>query len=1415
VPGTWCLVDYFRPLEAILAEVAPHLPDAAWRKKARQLAVTSKADKVNVSSGVTAPTRRSTRTRLATKTAEIKHEEQGNTRDSNCGEAQGDAISQARNGVKIEDDALQVQKPEYPPFVRFLSHFHGDHYSGLSDQWDGGVVHCTKITADLLTQVMGVAPHLVKSYPFNEEIEFQGFSITFLDANHAPGSALLLVRRHEDNSLFLHCGDMRYAPRMEEYESLQKVRGKLDTVFLDTTYANPKHVFPTQEESIKKAAMEAKEFVEADPNAKTLVMISAYTIGKERIVFGVAEAIGSQAIYASERKRKVMQCLQLPPERAAMLSADLGSQVHMCRMGAAGDVWPYFQPNFVNIQKYLDNIREQTNVRFDRVIAFLPTGWAESSNWNKLNRSRINDEGNMMVNLIPYSEHSNFPELEAFVRFLKPGKIYPTVFSNPHEQRKIVHRFRHYIDQGKAKRKFLAAFTKAPSSSSMNDDLSDGHDKSVENTSDTPSLASCKVPETKSASLQKLGEDYPNEEQKLCENNSGVYCADCDHVIEILDDEDEVLEDNVTNNNLELQSRMGTLSAVNSNSWSCTACTYLNVNPNGLVCIICETPRPSPKQVVSKPLPKVSAPPVKKRKAGNIPTLFKFNFGSSASNSSNRNAPKATGTTNPQSVSSPQSLVEQVRPAAPQADNIPVKSSIHSQNNKSVSIEDKEDLFTQYEGKQISAMSHAISKEGKKPQGSSGSFLNTLAQPTEVIIPDLATEIPVFTPPSQSNLKDVPFAVLIEALKLTSGTTKRLKKHNVLVNAFRCGLAITQEPDMLVKMLSLSMGRIANEYEGVELSVGGSIVSEAIRSATGTTAAEMRKLYKDTGDLGDVAYQCKMSQRTLFGVQKQPLTVSFVFDTLRQISDEKGTGSKKRRTDLVLKLLRRCVGEETRYLVRMLIRNLRIGASEASILDSFAEAALWHSRAPNPPTSDTIADVVSRARAAFNCVPNMGRFVMGLIEGNGIEGLEAACTMTPGIPVRPMLANVCHGVEEFMDAFDGRGAFTCEYKYDGQRIQIHYTPEQKFCIYSRHCRDSTNGFPEVTGIMRDAQKFQNKPFILDAEVVAVDRSTDEIKILPFQTLSTRARKNDEAVIIDAKVTLCVFAFDLISFDGESLMDLPLRQRRARLTDAFELLPGRFALVQSQDFEPVDAENRAQEIEAMMKVMQDALHNSCEGLMAKLLDHESATYQPNYRSSVWLKLKQDYITDQDVGEQLVGGGLGDTLDLVPIGGWHGQGRKAKWWSPFLLACWDPDQEVYRAVCKCMSGFTDAFYESQNEFYNGNEIDQDGDSNDPDDADDEVMGSPRMLTHKPLDYDAEHQPRAWFRASQVWEIRGAELTLSENATAARGLVPDGQGGFSERGLSVRFPRFIRVRTDKRPEDATTPAQLVEMYLKQTRR
>lgn len=69
----------------------------------------------------------------------------------------------------------------------------------------------------------------------------------------------------------------------------------------------------------------------------------------------------------------------------------------------------------------------------------------------------------------------------------------------------------------------------------------------------------------------------------------------------------------------------------------------------------------------------------------------------------------------------------------------------------------------------------------------------------------------------------------------------------------------------------------------------------------------------------------------------------------------------------------------------------------------------------------------------------------------------------------------------------------------------------------------------------------------------------------------------------------------------------------------------------------------------------------------------ATYEPDKRTTSWLKLKKDYVA-----------GVGDTLDLIPIGAWHGNGRKAQWWSPMLLALWDPDSGQPVAVCKCMSG-----------------------------------------------------------------------------------------------------------------------------------
>lgn len=143
----------------------------------------------------------------------------------------------------------------------------------------------------------------------------------------------------------------------------------------------------------------------------------------------------------------------------------------------------------------------------------------------------------------------------------------------------------------------------------------------------------------------------------------------------------------------------------------------------------------------------------------------------------------------------------------------------------------------------------------------------------------------------------------------------------------------------------------------------------------------------------------------------------------------------------------------------------------------------------------------------------------------------------------------------------------------------------------------------------------------------------------------------------------------------------------------------------------------------------------------------ATYEPDQRSAGWLKVKKDYLE-----------GLGDSLDLVPVGAWWGNGRKAGWWSPILLAARNPESGALEAVCKCefagslrlrcdaldgytdvtgMSGFTDAFYKNLIARY-------------------PPEGSDATSTDSPLGYveTGGLVPSIWFEPKEVWEIRGAE-------------------------------------------------------------
>lgn len=379
-----------------------------------------------------------------------------------------------------------------------LTHYHGDHYNGLprDNAYTGpALIHCTPVTAALLRTVHGVAPELIVEHSYEEgwvhtyecsehdsggsATTQQQATITFLDANHCPGAAIVLIQL-PNGRIHLHTGDMRYHPRMKDYRLLKKFASdrSIDLLYLDTTYSHPKHTFLAQEEAVNSIASQVVEIFE-ESSTSTLVLLSCYSIGKEKVLWECSKRT-SKTIFVNERKHMMLTCIQ--KHKAVEESSSIidrctqkegETDIHVVPMGKCGEMWPYFRPNYNDTAKYAEEVGSMANnKRYDRVVAFLPTGWADATNWNKKNavskrrvdldkiQNRVGDQKtnhfiDVEIRLIPYSEHSTFPELCAFVDFLKPRKVIPTVFSDEKDYVKIEERFRDMIDSHRAKQMFV------------------------------------------------------------------------------------------------------------------------------------------------------------------------------------------------------------------------------------------------------------------------------------------------------------------------------------------------------------------------------------------------------------------------------------------------------------------------------------------------------------------------------------------------------------------------------------------------------------------------------------------------------------------------------------------------------------------------------------------------------------------------------------------------------------------------------------------------------------------------------------------------------------------------------------------------------------------------------------------------
>ena len=574
------------------------------------------------------------------------------------------------------------------------------------------------------------------------------------------------------------------------------------------------------------------------------------------------------------------------------------------------------------------------------------------------------------------------------------------------------------------------------------------------------------------------------------------------------------------------------------------------------------------------------------------------------------------------------------------------------------------------------------------------------------------------------------YEIVAEAYRDLEQTSARL----ALIDRLATLLEATPA-ELLPTVCYLCEGLIAPEFAGVDLGLAEKLAIRAVATATGTTAEQAAASVRTAGDLGLAAEQLL----TVTAADRvASLLVTTVVDTLHQIAAAQGPGSQGRKLELLAGLLAQATPLEARYLLRLVTGNLRLGIGTPTILDALAQVYIGN-RAARP--------VLERA---YNICCDLGKVAAALASG-GVPAVEQI-QVQPGNPVRAMLAQRLSDATDILAKLGGQCA--AEYKYDGVRVQAHRTADGTIELFTRRLERISAQFPDVVELL--AAGLGPAEAIIEGEVVAFDPAAGELR--PFGEVMTRRRKHGIAEAVQ-DVPVGLFCFELLFADGQDLTRLPYPERRAKLAEAITVSS------QLRLTTAIEVATPA----ALDAAFEQAITDGCEGLMCKSVSPD-AVYQAGARGWLWIKLKRDYRTE-----------LSDTVDLVVVGAFAGRGRRTGVYGALLLAAYDADADVFRAVTKCGTGFSDA------------EL-----------AELPARLAPLARPDRPARVDARQQPDVWFEPGLVLEILSAELTLSPTYTAGWGQIKE------DAGIAMRFPRFTgRWRDDKSAEDATTISELIDLY------
>jgi len=526
----------------------------------------------------------------------------------------------------------------------------------------------------------------------------------------------------------------------------------------------------------------------------------------------------------------------------------------------------------------------------------------------------------------------------------------------------------------------------------------------------------------------------------------------------------------------------------------------------------------------------------------------------------------------------------------------------------------------------------------------------------------------------------------------------------------------------------LLRGELAPPFEAREIGMAERMVVRAIADAYAVPKPRVEQLLTTTGDLGSAAELLAGSKRG------RGASIIYFFNELRNIARIAGRGSQAEKCTRVARLLSGASAIEAKYVIRTILGAHRIGVADMTFLRALAKAY-----------TGSVANK-GAVEAAYNVLPDLGE-ISRCLARSGLAGLKQI-TPVPGTPVRMMLASRVQNLAEVPKHMPGR--LFVEYKYDGERVQIHRDGKGRVYAFSRRLERITQQYPEIIGAVAKSGVPRNT--ILEGEIVAFDFAGAHL--LPFQTLMQRRRKRDVAAYVK-KVTIALFAFDVLLIRNRNLLDEPLCERRRLLQQC--LKPSR--LIHLSKYTVTD------DVAVVNRYFREALAYGAEGVVIKAAD---GPYQAGKRGWLWIKFKKEYQKQ-----------LADTFDLVVVGALHGKGSRAGSYGSLLLASFDPATNKYYTLTKVGAGFSDRVLRSLPKLF-----------------------KPLVIPDKHRLVETRMRADLWFEPVKVVEVAGAELTVSPVHAVAHRLIKHG-------GLALRFPRFVRFRDDKAPEQATSVREIYDMY------